>query len=250
VVAGVDSGAVRNAGSWKPTKIVRDATGRYVANPAHVGVGSRFIVDLAAEGYVRLLRTYASGVMLDCGCGAIPWYEVYRDRVAETVCIDWEQSPHRNEHIDRFVDLNEPLPFPDERFDTVLLTDVLAHVARPSVLVSELGRVLRPAGTLLVATPFLYWLNEQPHDYYRYTEFGLRHLCRDAGLDVVELDAYGGYPDVLLDLLNKKLVRGERSARAYLALTRRIAATAAYRRLRERTKQTFPLGYFVAARKP
>jgi len=127
---------------------------------------------------------------------------------------------------------------------------VLAHISRPWSLADEIARVLRPGGVLILGTPFLYWLNEQPYDYYRYTEFGLRRLCQDSGLSVVELEAFGGYPDVLLDLVNKKLVPGERTARLFLMVAGLLTRTVFYERLRERTKTTFPLGYFLVARKP
>jgi SAM-dependent methyltransferase len=242
---------VRNREQWRPSKVVRDVrSGRYMPSPTHVGVGSRFVSTLTIDEYVRLIRTYASGVLLDCGCGAVPYYEIYVDLVAENVCIDWEHTAHGHDYIDEYVDLNGPLPFSDDSFDTVLLADVLAHIARPWSLVPEIARVLRPGGVLILGTPFLYWLNEQPHDYYRYTEFGLRRFCDDSGLDVVELEPYGGYPDVLLDLISKMVVRGERTARLLLAVAGILGRTGVYRRLRERTKTTFPLGYFLVARKP
>jgi SAM-dependent methyltransferase len=128
--------------------------------------------------------------------------------------------------------------------------DVLEHVARPGALVRELSRVLRPGGTLLSGTPFLYWLHEQPHDYYRYTEFALRRFCAENELVVLELEPYGSYPDVMLDLLNKKLVRNEPFARAFESFCRLATRTRPYRRLRAATRATFPLGYCLAAGKP
>jgi SAM-dependent methyltransferase len=243
--------AVRNKQAWKPTKFVLHAgSGRYVPNPDHVGVGSRFIASLQIDAYVPLLNAYASGLLLDCGCGDVPFYELYKDLVTDNVCVDWVGSVHGNNYVDEFVDLNGPLPFEDDSFDTVLLTDVLAHIATPSDLFASIARVLRPGGALIAGMPFFYWIAEAPHDYYRYTEFALRRLCAENGLEVVHLQAYGGYPDVVLDLVNKKLVPGERTAGAFLGLCRFLTRRGAYRRLRERTKANFPLGYCLVARKP
>jgi SAM-dependent methyltransferase len=241
---------VREQERWKPSRFLKDVrSGRYVPNPERVGIGSRFICELIIDEYVRLIRAHASGVLLDCGCGDVPYYDVYRDEVTDIVCVDWNRPRGEVDHIDFYADLNGPLPLDDGSFDTVLLTDVLEHISNPNSLVSELSRVLRPRGILLCTTPFFYWLHEEPHDYYRYTEFALRRLCAENDLAVVELEPYGGYPDVMLDLLNKMFVRNEAAVRVYLALCRPSMRSALYRRLRRATKAKFPLGYCLAARK-
>jgi SAM-dependent methyltransferase len=241
---------VRDQERWQPSKFVKDRrSGRYVPNPKYVGVGSRYVCRLIIDEYVRLIRTHANGVLLDCGCGDVPYYDVYRSKVSDVVCIDWKRPQREIDHVDIYVDLNGRLPFDDATFDTVLLTDVLEHIIRPTSLMGELSRVLRPAGVLVCTTPFLYFLHEEPHDYYRYTEFALRALCNENNLAVIELEPYGGYPDVLLDLLNKKLVAGETAARAYLAVCRLVTRSGVYRRVKERSKSSFPLGYCLAAQK-
>jgi SAM-dependent methyltransferase len=241
---------VRQPELWKPSKFLREPqSGRYVPNPAYVGRGSRFVCSLFIDEYVRLIRKHASGVLLDCGCGDVPYYDIYRDKVTDTVCIDWEETHHGSDHVDQYVDLNGPLPFSDGTFDTVLLMDVLEHIARPDALIAELARVLRPGGVLLAGTPFLYWLHEQPHDYYRYTEFALRRFCAENGFVVLELEPYGSYPDVVLDLLNKRCVPNESAARVFLAFCRLVTHRSPYRRLRAATRATFPLGYCLAAGK-
>ncbi len=47
-----------------------------------------------------------------------------------------------------------------------------------------MARVLKPGGLLILLAPFQFRLHEQPHDYFRYSSHGLRHLCEEAGLDV------------------------------------------------------------------
>jgi hypothetical protein len=52
---------------------------------------------------------------------------------------------------------------------------------------SEVARVLRPGGFLLLTTPQTWGLHHEPHDYYRYTCYGLRHQAERAGLQVVSI---------------------------------------------------------------
>jgi len=242
---------MKNPEGWQPSKIVYDPRrGAHVANPDYVGLGGLFAVDRMAQPYEDVIRRHASGRLLDCGCGDVPYYGFYRDLVTETVCIDWTLSAHGHTHVDREVDLNEPLPFDGGRFDTVLLADVLEHIAEPWALMREIGRVLSPGGKAILMVPFLYGLHEKPHDYYRYTEFAVRKLCEDASLELLEIDAYGGLPDVLIDLMSKGLASHKTVCNAFLHAARRLADSQAMERWRTKTKQWFPLGYCAAALKP
>ena len=48
----------------------------------------------------------------------------------------------------------DPLPFPDQSFDAVLLPEVLEHIQySPVPLFREIARVLRPGGQVLISTP-------------------------------------------------------------------------------------------------
>ena len=222
-------------------------------NPAHVSISSRFVVDMVAPYYENAIRAHAQGRLLDMGCGYVPLYDIYRDLVSENICIDWEKTPHVNPYLDQMVDLTEALPFESASFDTVLLTDVLEHIPEPTNLMCEIARILRPRGKLILGVPFLYWLHEAPHDYYRYTEYALRRFCQLSGLRVAELVPYGGAPEVVLDLISKGLNFFPRPLAASLrplhAIASLICKTVPVRKLSERTKSFLPSGYVLSAEK-
>lgn len=241
---------MQNAERWVPSKIVYDdSAGRYVPNPEYVALGSLPMVHALAEAYARVIADHARGKLLDCGCGDVPYYGIYQSRVQAVTCIDWRASVHGKTHIDQEVDLNGALPFAAGSFDTVLLADVLEHLAEPTRLLAELARVLAPGGKLLVMVPFLYNIHEQPHDYYRYTRFALERLLSGADLRQVELFAFGGYPDVLLDLLAKGLSPNRLLCRAFLFCVLWSMRTSPYQRWRAKTRERFPLGYCCVAQK-
>jgi SAM-dependent methyltransferase len=233
--------------AWQPTVFVPDGSGGWRPNWAHISRESRWIVTIQIESLFPLIRENAHGRLLDCGCGYAPYYGIYRDMVDEAIWIDWQNTAHVNPLLDAEVDLNRPLPFPDDSFDSVLLTDVLEHVAEPADLLREIARVLRPSGSLILSVPFYYLLHERPYDYYRYTEFGLRHLCRQAGLRVEELTPVGGQPDVVIDVISKWLVRDEISARLLMRVAGLVASWKRFRRWRESTSDRFPLVYNLVA---
>ena len=97
--------------------------------------------------------------------------------------------------------------------------------------------------------PFLYQVHEAPHDYYRYTRHALERLVSDAGLRMVELSPYGGYPDVLCDLLNKALASVPPLCHLFLALASWASRRRLYRRWSSGTAERFPLGYCLVAEK-
>ena len=100
------------------------------------------------------------------------------------VTADWENSPHALASASDIVGSLEALPVAARSFDAVVSTQVLEHVAEPLLVLRELHRVLRPAGKLYLTVPFVGELHEEPHDFFRYTPHGLRHLLTSAGFQV------------------------------------------------------------------
>lgn len=85
------------------------------------------------------------------------------------------------------------IPVEDERFDLVLLTQVLEHLPDPLAALRELHRVLRRGHRIWLSQPFYYQEHEQPYDFYRYTQFGLRHLLGAARFRIEEMSWLEGY---------------------------------------------------------
>lgn len=123
------------------------------------------------------------GEVLDVGCGRKPYREFVPSRRYVGVDID---SPVTRAlaAADAFYD-GRTLPFENASFDGVLCTQVLEHVFTPEEFLTELRRVLRPDGTLVLAVPFAWDEHEQPVDFARYSSFGLRALLERNGFDVL-----------------------------------------------------------------
>ena len=68
----------------------------------------------------------------------------------------------------------------DEAFDCIYCSGVLEHVDDPFAGIKEMTRVLKPDGVLLLGVPFRQAIHMAPQDFWRFTEFGIRHLLRDA----------------------------------------------------------------------
>lgn len=241
---------MRNIEKWKSGRLIKDpASGAFKVNRAAVYGGSHYIADIQTKAYIPLIQSHISGEMLDCGCGPVPYFELYAPLVSKSTCIDRSADPHVQALLDAVVDLAGPLPFPNDRFDSVLLTDVLAHVPNPGALMGEIARVLKPGGCLVLTTPFIYWLSEYPHEYYHPSRFALENLCRERDLEVEVLGSYGGRLDVLMDTLNKMMASGNRY-RIYRLLWWLAERTGWLQRDRNRTSEQYAIGYCMVARKP
>ncbi len=95
-------------------------------------------------------------------------------------------------HIDYVCSL-ESIPVEAQRYELVLLTQVMEHLPEPLAVLRELHRVLKPGGALWLTAPLFYPEHEAPYDFYRYTQFAYRHLLEQAGFDIERLDWLDGY---------------------------------------------------------
>jgi SAM-dependent methyltransferase len=85
------------------------------------------------------------------------------------------------------------IPAPDSHYDLVLCTQVLEHVPEPKPVLQELFRVLKPGGAIWLTAPLFYEEHDIPFDFYRYTQYGLRHLLQTSGFTVEKLTWLEGY---------------------------------------------------------
>jgi SAM-dependent methyltransferase len=241
---------MRNKESWTPTKFVLNGSRwRASRDPKELAVSSRLITDLVIPCYQRVLEEYASGHLADLGCGKVPLYGIYRNKIDHVVCIDWQTSRHGTDFADYEMDMNERLDLPDAFVDTVLATDVLEHIRNVDVFWPEMTRICKRGGYIIIGTPFLYWLHEKPYDYARYTKYNLIFKCEQNGLRVISLEEYGGAPEVLMDLILKQFWRWRRLCTWLDVTFHLILRMPACRRHSQRTRELFPLGYCLVAQK-
>jgi uncharacterized protein YbaR (Trm112 family) len=98
--------------------------------------------------------------------------------------VNLDISPHENTDV---VGDGLALPLASDAFHGAVLDSVLEHVRDPWTMADELYRVLRPGGFVLVHAPFLYPYHGAPHDYFRFTDRGLREVF--ARFEEEELDS-------------------------------------------------------------
>lgn len=144
---------------------------------------------IAVEKYSERLK----GSLLDFGCGTKPYEHLFL-HVSEYTGVDFEGggNDYNNTKVDVYYD-GETLPFCNAKFDCILGTEVIEHIFNPERILSELNRVLKPGGTLLITCPFLWPEHEQPWDYSRYTSFGIKYLLEKNGFEIVSQEKTGNF---------------------------------------------------------
>jgi ubiquinone/menaquinone biosynthesis C-methylase UbiE len=184
---------------------------------------------LALRRAFLLAHVRAGDAVLDVGCGAGELSAALLHAGAAPVGVDVAREALRRarERVPglelRLWAPGEPLPLDDASVDAVWAGEVVEHVADVAPWLSELRRVLRPRGTLLLTTPHhgpgtLLSLAlsrrrfaehfEPRSDHLRfYSPRTLRALLDDLGFDVADLRCAGGLPGLRTTIL-ARAIRG------------------------------------------
>ena len=143
----------------------------------------RSLLQKQAEG----VKEFIKGRTLDVGSGTSERYS-FRSQASEYIRMD--VAPGSNVDV---VGRAEAIPFPDDSFDSIVSTQVFEHVENPEQAAREVCRVLKKGGHLLITVPQWNELHEEPHDYWRYTRYGLQTLFERQGCALVRMTPRGGY---------------------------------------------------------
>jgi SAM-dependent methyltransferase len=155
------------------------------------------------EGRRRFLLAHvqAGQRVLDLGCGEGAFTAALADAGVDAVgvevaarAVERARAAHP-ELAFRHVPIDAPLPFEDASFDAVWVSEVLEHVADTARFLSEVRRVLKAGGALLVTTPsagrawaLAHWPPDPRGDHLRfYTARSLRGILREFGFEDVRV---------------------------------------------------------------
>jgi SAM-dependent methyltransferase len=137
----------------------------------------------------RLIAGFAAELpdgsrVLDAGAGRAVYRPLFARQVYETADVHPASTYVCDLHA---------LPIGDQLYDAILTTQTLEHTQEPAVVLSELARVLKPGGRLLLTAPLVYEEHLQPMDFYRFTSFGFRYLIEKAGFEIQEITWLEGF---------------------------------------------------------
>ncbi len=114
--------------------------------------------------------------------------------------------------VDRVLDL-EALDLPDDSIGTAISLDTFEHVQRFWKASSELHRVLRPGGYLLLCSVMYFPVHDYPSDYWRFTPEGFRALVEPFESVFVESAGLRDFPHTVVAVAVKGPVGDETAHR-------------------------------------
>ena len=132
--------------------------------------------------------------MLDVGGGTGTRYRNLF-KTENYLCLDID--PSLNPDV---IGSADKLPFPNETFDFIFSSQMLEHVKFPRVCISEMYRCLQNNGHLLITVPQSNELHSEPHDYWRYTSYGMELLLTEAGFEIIGKQQRGSLPSVIAQM--------------------------------------------------
>lgn len=135
------------------------------------------------------IKQYATGKVIDIGCGNKPYEKIFQGITTEYVGCDIMQSSLQK--VDVLCPANN-IPLPDNSFDTAFSTQTIEHVEDHQGLVNEAFRLLKPGCNFIVSGPMYWHLHEEPYDFFRFTKYGFKYVLEKAGFEMVEIKSNGG----------------------------------------------------------
>ena len=140
------------------------------------------------------------GDVLDVGCGQSPYRFLLNPETTNYFgidIVDAEKFDYANKEITPFN--GSEIPFPDEKFDCLICTEVLEHVYEFETLISEMRRVLKNNGIGIITIPWSARYHYIPYDFFRYTRSSLEKMF--AGFSSVQIKPRGSDIPVIANKL-------------------------------------------------
>ncbi len=135
-----------------------------------------------------------TGILVDIGCGRQPYQSLLP--AAMRVGIDlpyYSGGDPAAQPVVACYGHAASLPLRDRVAQTAVAFQVLEHVPEPLPILQEAYRVLVPGGRLLVTVPQSFPMHGIPHDYYRYTQYGITWLLEQAHFRVLSVEPNGTF---------------------------------------------------------
>jgi SAM-dependent methyltransferase len=159
-------------------------------NPGYLGliINPFYIIRSSLIRTISKFATKIEGNILDLGCGSKPYESIFiKSKSYVGIDILSGSHNHKDSQYDILYD-GKTIPFLDHSFDAVVSFEVFEHIYDLSSILKEISRVTKPGGFLLISIPFAWNEHETPHDYARYTSYGLSKIILNAGFKVIEIE--------------------------------------------------------------
>jgi SAM-dependent methyltransferase len=161
-----------------------------------------FLVRKQLASEIKSNSSFLYGNLLDVGSGTKPYKLFFKHCITHIgLEIEPDEFRSKDKNVDFYYDGGR-FPFDDSKFDSILCNQVLEHVFDPDLFLSEINRVLKPSGMAIITVPFLWGEHEVPHDFGRYSSYGLKYFLKKKGFKIIKFKKLGNIFTFNLQYLN------------------------------------------------
>lgn len=156
---------------------------------------------------IKRYESYFKGKVIDVGAGDQPYRKLFKS-ISKYIATNTKKHYKDDlDEVDQYTDVwiedASTLPFEDNSADGILCFQVLSVIQKPELFFKEADRVLVLGGRLLITTDFLYptWSSS---DKARYSIQQLERFAKEAGLNVLKSESFGGFKSLIFSLLSRR----------------------------------------------
>jgi SAM-dependent methyltransferase len=123
--------------------------------------------------------------VLDFWCWDQPYRSFFHNH--DYVGCDIGSSPELNDKYS-IIEEGQNLPYQDNFFDVILFTEVMEHLKFPELYATELVRILKKGGIIIMTVPQIWDYHPYPQHFFLYTPDGVNLYFKEK---VSQIELYG-----------------------------------------------------------
>ena len=93
-----------------------------------------------------------------------------------------------------YSDLTKKLKIKSNKYNNVLLFNVLEHLPEYRIALSQINRILKKKGKIIGSTPFIYQIHGAPKDYFRFTKEFFEFELKKQKFNYIKVQYLGNGP--------------------------------------------------------
>jgi len=182
-----------------------ECTGERLIEDDYKSSASRYLIYLFHIATYNFCIPYVRNkTVLDFGSGSGYGTHLIANQCAHVTgidisdeAVDFANTRYKASNLE-YIKINKietaPLPFADSSFDTVISFQVIEHIHRVDLYLSEIKRILKPAGTLVIATPdrkTRLFPGQKPWNLYHVYEYSTDSFAKTVSAHFPDTTLYG-----------------------------------------------------------
>lgn len=151
------------------------------------------------EAIERTKKVSRNKAIVDFGCGRMNYKKYLLESSKSYFGIDHptESKNYISNDKPDLLTYFEKTNLKSSTFDTAMMLEVLEYLERPStpeLVLSEIYRLLKRRGKVIITSPFMYPIHDRIIDRNRFTPYKINNLLKEAGFKKIKVREQGSFP--------------------------------------------------------